>query len=66
MHKKFLKLKIEERREFLKYILADDFGTLASSVLKFAAPKLLSYAWNKIKGTRLGKKASDIYNEYFA
>lgn len=66
MNQKFTALPVEKKREFLHYILADDLGTILSSVLKFAAPKVLNYAWNKIKNTRYGQKAVDIYNDYFA
>jgi len=66
MDAKFKQLALDKRREFLHYILADDLGSVLSGVLKFAAPKLLSYAWNKIKDTKYGKKAVDIYNDYFA
>jgi len=48
MDAKFKQLPLDKRREFLHYILADDLGSVLSGVLKFAAPKLLSYAWNKI------------------
>jgi len=66
MNNKFTALPVEKKKEFLHYILADDLGTVLSSVLKFAAPKLLNYTWNKIKNTKYGKKAVDIYNDYFA
>jgi hypothetical protein len=65
MHQKYSKLKPDEKKKFLEYVLVDDLGSVAAQVLKHASPLVANYIWGKIKNTPLIHKAKNILRDYF-
>jgi hypothetical protein len=65
MQKHYSKLKPNEKKQFLEYVLADDLGQLAGTVLKNASPLVAGYIWDKIKNTPLIHKAKNVLRDYF-
>ncbi len=53
MGRGYNQLKYDEKKKVLEYIVADDLGTIATTVLKTAGPALVNYFWDKLRNTTL-------------